>query len=82
MADFGFRKTKNGFSYYGDLSDCLALAKKKLLSLEKNTSYIERRYKDEKRRYDSHCNSIENIKTFIRIVERELKEQEKCEREK
>lgn len=35
MAKCGFRKTKNGFGFYGDLSDCIAVAEKEFCSYKK-----------------------------------------------
>lgn len=54
MDKCGFRKTKDGFRYYGNLEDCLAKAKEKVAKLEKETPYIERRFKEEEQRFDRH----------------------------
>ena len=73
MAKCSFRKTKTGFSYSGTLEDCLISARHKLERLEKETPYIERRFKEEKQRHDRHDNAIYDTKRFIWCVEDELK---------
>lgn len=76
MEKCGFSKTKDGFGYYGNLSDCITKAKEKLVKLEKETPYIERRFEEEKRRRQRHLNAINNIYSFIACAENELMKQE------
>lgn len=72
MNKCGFSKTKDGFRYYGNLEDCLAKAKEKVAKLEKETPYIERRFKEEKQRFDRHFKAIKDTQRFIWCVENEL----------
>lgn len=77
----GFRKTKYGFSYYGDLEKCVELAEIKLEKLNNETTYILRRFEEEKKRKERHLNSINNAKRFIELAKIELtiRESEKKE---
>lgn len=82
MANYcSFRKTKTGFSYSGMLEDCVTKAKNKLERLEKETPYMERRFNEEKRRYDRHCRAITDTKRFIAVAGAKLKEAVEREKE-
>ena len=59
MAKYGYKKTKNGFSFYGDLQECINAAKRRLENLHKNTAYIVRVYDEAKSRRDAHFKAIE-----------------------
>lgn len=69
----GFRKTRNGFEYTGDLSECIDYAKKKLLQHEQNLPYISQRFLEEQKRFDTLKRSMENCKLFIASAEEEIK---------
>lgn len=82
MANYcNFRKTKTGFSYSGMLEDCLTKAKNKLERLENETPYIERRFKEEKQRFDRHCKAVTDTKRFIALAGVKLKEAVEHEKE-
>ena len=68
----GFRKTRTGFEYTGDLSECIEYAKKKLLQHEQNLPYVTKRFLEEQKRYDTLKRSIENCKLFIASAEEEI----------
>ena len=68
----GFRKTRTGFEYTGDLGECIDYAKKKLLQHEQNLPYISKRFLEEQKRYDTLKRSIENCKLFIASAEEEI----------
>ena len=68
----GFRKTRTGFEYTGDLGECVDYAKKKLLQHEQNLPYITKRFLEEQKRYDTLKRSIENCKLFIASAEEEI----------
>ena len=68
----GFRKTRTGFEYTGDLGECIDYAKKKLLQHEQNLPYITKRFLEEQKRYDTLKRSIENCKLFIASAEEEI----------
>ena len=76
MRNFGYKKTKTGFSYYGDLQQCILSAKENIKRLEKETPYIMRRYEEEKKRKDRHLNAISNANRFIALAENELIKQQ------
>lgn len=79
MAKCGFRKDKTGFSYYGDLHDCLEYAKSKLAKLKLDTAYISRRYIEEKRKFDAHNKAIASCERFIELVKIEIEKQKGIE---
>ena len=60
----GFKKTKKGFEYTGDLNDCIYYAEKRLIQLEQNLPYVTKRFLEEQKRYDTLKRSIENCKRF------------------
>ena len=70
----GFRKTRTGFEYTGDLGECIDYAKKKLLQHEQNLPYITKRFLEEQKRYDTLKRSIENCKRFIIVAKKEIQE--------
>ena len=72
MKNFGYKKTKTGFSYYGDLKRCILFAKENIQKLENETPYIVRRYEEEKKRKDRHLTKISNAYRFIEIAEKEI----------
>ena len=76
MKNCGFRKTKSGFSYYGNLEKCIELAEAKLKKLNNETAYILRRYEEERKRKERHLNSIDYTKRFIELAKFELSERE------
>lgn len=67
----GFRKTKDGFEYWGDLSECVEKAKEKIRRLETESDYILRRFTEEEKRKNSHFAAIAVAKRFIEVVERQ-----------
>ena len=75
MAKCGFRVTKDSYFYRGSVEDCLDYAKRKLFLLETNSPYIDRRFIEEKKRYDTHHKAIFDCKGFIRCMEQELEKQ-------
>ena len=77
----GFRKTKSGFSYYGDLEKCVKLAEIKLKKLNNETAYIRRRFEEERKRKERHLNSINNTKRFIELAKNKLMKKESDEEE-
>lgn len=77
MAKCGFRKTKNGFGFYGDLSDCIAVAEKRVLQLQKNLPYITKRFVEEERRFKALKNSIQNASDFIVVAKSEIEKRAK-----
>lgn len=77
----GFRKTKSGFSYYGDLGKCVELAELKLKKLNNETTYILRRFEEERKRKERHLNSINNTKRFIELAKIELTKSESEKKE-
>ena len=70
----GFKKTKKGFEYTGDLNDCIYYAEKRLIQLEQNLPYITKRFLEEQKRYDTLKRSIENCKRFIIVAKKEIQE--------
>ncbi len=68
MAKYGYKKTKNGFSFYGDLQECINAAKRRLENLHKNTAYIVRVYDEAKSRRDAHFKAIETATDFIEVA--------------
>ena len=67
----GFRKNKDGFKYWGDLSECVEKAKEKIRRLETESDYILRRFTEEEKRKNSHFAAIAVAKRFIEVVERQ-----------
>ncbi|MBQ7352750.1 MAG: hypothetical protein IJW54_01975 [Clostridia bacterium] len=67
----GFRKTKDGFEYWGDLSECVEKAKEKIRRLETESGYILRRFTEEEKRKNSHFAAIAVAKRFVEVVERQ-----------
>ena len=55
----GFKKTKKGFEYTGELTECIDYAEKRLIQLEQNLPYITKRSLEEQKRYDTLKRSIE-----------------------
>ena len=68
----GFKKTKNGFEYTGDLCECIEYAENKLLQLNQKLPYISKRFLDEKKRFDTLQRSIENCNRFINLARNEI----------
>lgn len=73
MAKYGYKKTKNGFSFYGDLQECINAAKRRLENLHKNTAYIVRVYYEARSRRDAHFKAIETATDFIEVATEHLK---------
>lgn len=82
----GFIKTKSGFSFWGDISECIKVAERKIERLKKDTAYIARRHEEEERRYKAHFTAINNAEHFISLakgeLERRKQEERQCETEK
>lgn len=74
-ANYGYKRTKNGFSFYGDLQECINAAKRRLENLHKNTPYIVRVYTEAKSRRDAHFKAIETATEFIEIATKHLEKQ-------
>lgn len=72
-----FRKSKTGYTYTGDLQECIHVAERRIVNLRANDKYIERMYKEAKRRYDAHFKAIETAEDFIYCATRKLEEQKK-----
>lgn len=79
MQKCGFKLVKNTYYYHGGGIDCLNYAKRRLAKLEENSKYIERRFLEEKRRYETHLKSIEKCKGFIFTIERKIEEEKQKE---
>lgn len=72
MTKNGFRKTKDGFTYRGDLNECIKLAQRRIDNLRLDDDYITRMYKDAKRRYDAHFKAISTALDFIECAKAHL----------
>ena len=68
MAKNSFSKNKKGFSYKGDIQECIKNAEAKITKLERETAYILRRWQEEERRKKAHFNAIQTAKDFIRVA--------------
>lgn len=72
-----FKKTKHGFSYCGNLDECIEVARRKIGRLQTETVYITRRYVEEKRRYEAHFKAIEEANDFIEIATEQIETEKK-----
>lgn len=75
MTKSKFKVTKKGFSYSGDLAECIEIAKKKIERLNKNTDYIMRRHMEEERRFKAHFKALSDTKEFVVVAQDEIKRQ-------
>ena len=75
-----FRKSKTGYVYTGDLQECIHVAERRIANLHADDKYIERMYKEAKRRYEAHFKAIETAEDFIYCATRKLEEQKKQEK--
>lgn len=75
MTKNGFRRTKDGFAYRGNLEECIKLAQRRIDNLRLDDDYITRMYKDAKRRYDAHFKAISTASDFIECVKAHLEKQ-------
>lgn len=78
MAKCGFKKTKTGFGFYGEVDDCISLSETRLHKLKQSTPYLTQRYDDEKRRFERHCRAVESLENFIALA-KDYKENQKKE---
>ena len=69
MARNSFARNKNGFTYRGDLEECIKLAQRL------DDDYITRMYKDAKRRYEAHFKAISTATDFIECAKAHLEKQ-------
>ena len=65
MARNSFARNKNGFTYRGDLEECIKLAQRRIDNLRLDDDYITRMYKDAKRRYEAHFQTLSNVQKHI-----------------
>jgi hypothetical protein len=79
MAKNSFKRTKSGFNYSGDLTECIAAARAKIERLKKDTPYIVRRFTDEKKRYNAHFKAISDATEFIDIATEHIGKENKTQ---
>ena len=75
MARNSFARNKNGFTYRGDLEECIKLAQRRIDNLHLDDDYITRMYKDAKRRYEAHFKAISTATDFIECAKAHLEKQ-------
>ena len=75
MARNSFARNKNGFTYRGDLEECIKLAQRRIDNLHLDDDYITRMYKDAKRRYEAHFKAISIATDFIECAKAHLEKQ-------
>lgn len=75
MARNSFARNKNGFTYRGDLEECIKLAQRRIDNLHLDDDYITRMYKDAKRRYEAHFKAIPTATDFIECAKAHLEKQ-------
>ena len=75
MARNSFARNKNGFTYRGDLEECIKLAQRRIDNLHLDDDYITRMYKDAKRRYEAHFKAISTAIDFIECTKAHLEKQ-------
>lgn len=74
-----YSRNKKGFSYKGDLQECMKSAEAKIARLERETAYILRRWQEEENRKKAHFKAIQDAKDFIRTAADHLEKQKNAE---
>lgn len=70
-----YNKKKHTFTYTGSLEQAIVYALKQIESMDKNFDYINKRYNEEKRRFDTFHSKYFNLKRFIQLAEEKLNKQ-------